>query len=131
MLGAAASLLLVYALIAASPTTHFLNAQSMMASAGVGIFVGVEPNPYNTLAQQLEEKEAELSEREREVLALERGVFADSSFVSSNTMATYSLGLSFLLFILLGSNFYMDWKRGRKELSSGKSNYAINLNKKI
>lgn len=130
-IGAVASLLLVYALVFATPSTHLKNTQNLMASAGVGISVGVPENPYNTLAQQLAEKENELTLREEELAVLESRAKESGSSESSQTLATYSLGLSALLFLLLAGNFYMDWRRGRRDVTSSTNSYAIHLNKKV
>ncbi len=81
----------------------------------VGVTAQIPPNELSRLAQQFDEKdkelsarEAEIADRERALNALlrkgnERGVIANYAFA----------GALLLLFILVGINFYQDWK-GRK-----------------
>jgi hypothetical protein len=81
--------------------------------AAVGASAGVLPNEYNTLAQSLLKKEAEVTEREKAVAAQEAEILRPGA--TKDTMLVFtvlSVGLLLLLLILL--NFYLDWKR-RKE----------------
>ncbi len=73
--------------------------------ASSGTRVEVPSNPYNTLAQQLIEKEEELDRREEvlegAILEMER---------ENRTMLNLVLGSITALFILLLANFYLDYR---------------------
>ena len=126
-----ATALLVYAFVSASPSTHLQNTRDLLASAAVGITVGVPPNPYNSIAQQLEAKQNELSDREQRLAELEKSSKPVSGGAAgTNDFATYSLGMSVLLFMLVAANFYYDWRRARKEQQKIPGQYSINLNKR-
>ncbi len=81
----------------------------MLANAAVGVSLGIAPNPYNTLAQQLESKQSELNAREERVVALEDEL--RQSQLIERYVAFGSLFLSTCLFMLVGLNFYMDSRR--------------------
>ncbi|OGG40810.1 hypothetical protein A3A21_01100 [Candidatus Jorgensenbacteria bacterium RIFCSPLOWO2_01_FULL_45_25b] len=83
--------------------------------SGVGVFAVVEPNPLNTIAKQLKTKEKELEKKEtmlqeRENATSQRGIEIDKNILY------VLMFLSTLLFILVVINFYLDWKRGKKEM---------------
>ena len=81
-----------------------------MGGATTGAEVLVEENPYNQVAQQLAEKEEELEEREEEL-----GVLLDEREAESNSTLNLILGLVVALFLLLVSNFYLDFKARNKD----------------
>jgi len=127
----AALILFVYALSTESLSVHLQNTRELLANASVGVMVGVPPNPYNTIAQQLEAKQNELSEREQKLAELEKSAApAPGTSSSANDFATYSLGMSILLFLLVATNFYYDWRRARREIQKTPDQFAINLNKR-
>jgi hypothetical protein len=80
--------------------------------AQIGISVGVNPNPYNTLAQQLDEKE-------REIAARERALDERSQSATTHTMSDLDrtiLVLLGLLFLLILINLWLD-HRARQRLA--------------
>lgn len=80
--------------------------------AATGAQVLVEENPYNQVAQQLAQKEEELDQREEEL-----GVLLEEREDENQSVVRLILALFFVLFILLASNFYLDFKaRKNKEL---------------
>lgn len=109
---AAAALLLSYSFSFAPPTVVVKNAAVMLGSASVGMSAAVDENPFNTLAQQLVNKERELQAREsaldqREYVLDEREA----------PLALYSLLLGLVVCLLVLTNFYFDWRRGRPQKS--------------
>lgn len=130
--GTAAFLLFAFSLVSISPKVLIGSAKQLLANAVVGMTVGVLPNEYNTLAQQLESKQATLAEREDDLLQLEQNIRTlqdKNSF--SNTLGIVSLAISLGLFMLIGANYYLDWRRNKKGDSSLVNAFSINLNKKV
>ena len=85
-------------------------------SGSVGVGAGVEPNEFNTLARQVEEKERELDAREKEIIVREREVERVEYVETTDRGAlvyTTIIGLILLALILL--NFLMDIRRNRNE----------------
>jgi hypothetical protein len=81
--------------------------------AAIGASAGVLPNEYNTLAQALLKKEAEVNQKEaalseREAAVLRQGREKDTTLV----FIVLSVGVLLLFLILL--NFYLDWRRNHK-----------------
>ncbi len=105
-----ALVLMTYALSLASPQMLANTAGQLVANAMVGMNAGVLPNEFNSLAQALEDKEAELKEREARL----SGVEIEGGMFSTNTLAVASLAVSILLVILVGLNFFFDVRRGRR-----------------
>ncbi len=92
-----------------------------LATAGstVGVSLGVPDNPFNTLAQQLKEKETRLENREyaldeREVELEERNLFLPSEIVLSLILGTMVMLLS-----LISLNFYFDHKDRNGQIIRG------------
>ncbi len=78
------------------------------------ISVAVPANPYNTLAQQLSEKEKELSDRELQLLAQQKDFEMEyQELLSQNRLLTLVVlgGVTVLLLFLIFANFYFDIKR--------------------
>jgi len=73
--------------------------------SGVGMSVSVPENPFNTLAQQLKEKETELEKREESIMATLEKRERDSRIIYN-----LILGLMTVLFSLLLLNFYFDYQ---------------------
>ena len=107
---ALAAFLFSYSILVDSPSRLTLSAENMFAGA-IGAFAAVPANPDNTLASQLQQKERELDARESAIQLLEKRTQA-------NTVATYSFILSISLFILLSINFYLDWRRSKKNIGA-------------
>ncbi len=118
----AGALLLAYSFSIATPEHIALSARSMLANAPVGIALGVAPNPINTLAEQLADKEAELMAREERLQYMER-LQAESA---KDKTAVYSLIASLALFLLVAFNFVLDFKRKRVSVVAP-GPYSINL----
>src|SRR6185295_15907162 len=77
-------------LLSQSPMQLAEDARSMLADSGATLSAAVPPNEYNTLAQQLEDKERSLNDREH---ALETGSRASSGDI----FGLISLVLSLIL----------------------------------
>lgn len=109
MMLSAAVILLAYSISLFTPTNIAINIERMLANAAIGVSLGVEPNPYNTLAAELQQMETDLNDRERRILALESDLRASRAF--ETYLSFGSLALSAFLFMLVGFNFYLDRKR--------------------
>ncbi len=109
----AAALLLSYSFSFAPPTIVVRNAASMLGSASVGMSAAVDENPFNTLAQQLVNKERELQARESTLDQREYVLDAREA-----PMAFYSLILGLGVCLLVLFNFYFDWRRARSSRTS-------------
>ena len=83
-----------------------------MAQAGsaIGVSASVPPNPFNTLAKQIKEKEDELNLRERDVNAREQALEKGKE---RGFLVYGSFGM---LLLLVMANFYLDYKRRNFEL---------------
>lgn len=81
--------------------------------SGIGTTASIPPNPFNTLAQQLEEKEETLLKKEGE-LQQKESVFqerVDKEQNSQSRTLTYLLAGGGVLLILVLLNFYLDFRR--------------------
>ena len=92
-----------------SPTTF----KKMLAD--VGITVGVAPNPYNTLAAQLDQQQTQLNQQAADLAARE-AAFASSTAEAapSSPVLWYLMVAIAVLAILVLLNFYFDWRRRRE-----------------
>ncbi len=106
---AAAALLLSYSFSFAPPTVVVKSASSMLGSAAVGMSATVDENPFNSLAQQLVNKERELQARESGLD--QREIVLDAR---EAPLAFYSLMLGLAVCLLVLANFYFDWRRSRR-----------------
>lgn len=121
----AATFLLALSFSSASPNSQYHTAKYMLANAAVGISASVPPNPYNTLAMELAQKEEDLREREARLAALEA---AARDAGEANSLALYALGISVTLLVLVGINFLLDWRRGRRRVERPLADmYSVNL----
>ena len=111
---AAAALLLSYSFSFAPPTVVVKSASLMLGSASVGMNAAVDENPFNSLAQQLVNKERELQARESALDQREYVLDAREA-----PMALYSLILGLTVCLLVLFNFYFDWRRERRGKKSG------------
>lgn len=105
--------LMGYASYVAPPRELVARAPEMLGSAAVGVAAGVPENPYNTLAQELQAKEAELNAREAALRGTDAGTAAESGFFNE-PMAVVSFFISIILFALLLLNYYFDWHREKQ-----------------
>ena len=83
----------------------------------IGIQVGVPSNPYNTLAQQLKEREDQLNSKETVLNARESTVLSQNA-QNEERFLYYVFGIGGFLLALILANFYMDFHR-RRNASSG------------
>lgn len=121
---AVATPLFVYAFFLVPPATLAHDVRAALTATAVGASAAVEPNPINTLAQELKDKEVALDQREQVLSQLEDQIVAKNS--SSTTIAFISLGGSLLLFLLVGLNFYLDTKR-RRDPRAAPSRFSLDL----
>ena len=107
-----AGVLFVYAFANTGGGPVALRAEHMLAAATVSMSAAIPPNPYNSLAEQLDTKAATLSQREAAVSARE----AQGGLGS--ILGILSFIASIILFILVGANFYFDARRQKIAPSS-------------
>lgn len=107
-----ASILLMYAISASPPAGLVGSASHMFASGIVGVSAGVTPNSDNSAAIQLAAKEAELNAREASFLNTQNDL--ERAATLRDELPIYSFLASVLLFLLIGVNFYADWRRDRR-----------------
>lgn len=117
-----ATLLLVYSFLTVNVRVVADSAQHMMANALVGTSANVPPNPYNTLDQQLSEKQTRLNEREAALSVREN---SGGALSSSDVWGVYSFVMSAVLVVIVGINFYFDLRRGRPNPLSRK--FSVDL----
>jgi len=78
----------------------------------IGVSVSVPPNPFNQLAQQLEEKEISLLEKEKELEQKEAELSEKNISERENRFLFLILGGGILLvLILIILNFYLDYRK--------------------
>ncbi len=85
-----------------------------MASV-IGIGAAIPDNEFNSLAQALEQKQTELTEREKSLIAREEALGREyrETIAANNKLTLIVLGIvSLVLILLVLFNFYLDWKRG-------------------
>jgi hypothetical protein len=80
--------------------------------AVVGVTTSVEPNQYNTIAEQLKNKEEELERREMGLQDLESNTIVGTQ--KADRLLQYLLGISSILLLLILYNFILDWRRGQR-----------------
>lgn len=83
----------------------------MFAGTGAALSAVVPANPYNTLAQQFAEKEQELNDREAMLAEREAKNVGPSA---GGIFGVLSFAFSLVLLALIGVNFYLDSRRGKK-----------------
>ncbi len=76
----------------------------------VGMTVGIPENPFNALAQQLEEKEEQLNEKELTLDQREAEMQGRLFSAGGNIILVLILVVIMLLFFLISVNFYLDYK---------------------
>ena len=76
--------------------------------AQVGVTVGVKPNPFNTLAQQLDKKEEDLKAKEQ---LLEKRILEENNLGDQTLQYLLFIGGGLLALVVL--NFYLDYRRKR------------------
>jgi len=93
-----------------SPSDFVQDARGMLADSGTALSAAIPPNPYNSLADQLDQKEQELNQREAALDARS----SNGLFATGNIYGFISFILSLILCGLVGLNFYLDSRRGKK-----------------
>ncbi len=76
--------------------------------SGVGMSVSVAEKPFNTLAQQLREKEIRLEEKEDSLIAVLQQNERDGRIIMGLIIVLITI-----LFVLILLNFYFDYKAGK------------------
>ncbi len=79
--------------------------------AVIGMYASIEPNEYNLLAQQLDERVKELDEKEAELKEQERQLVEEIERENDAKAVVYITAIGSLLLVLVLLNFYLDWKR--------------------
>ena len=90
----------------------------------VGMSVGVPRNETNALAQDLQNKEQQLNERERLIDVKEqeiRAVVVEENAKQDRLALMVIGGVTALLMFLIGINFYLDRRRSAQRQSEDKS----------
>lgn len=118
-----------YAAATVSPSALTRTSGEMLASASVSISAAVPQNPYNSLAEQLREKEAALQERERAAGVGPSAAGAEPVSTLDDKLGVLSLFVSLILLVLVAINFYLDMRReGRVPMLSNP--FAVDLRRR-
>jgi len=83
--------------------------------AQVGLVVGVAPNPYNTLNDQLQQQQAQLNQQAADLAARE-AAFASSTNAAetASSPTTWYLMIAVIVIgFLVCLNFYLDYRRSK------------------
>lgn len=76
----------------------------------IGLYASVEPNEYNTLAQQLEEQKTELDKQKLQI-EQEKAQLQQEREDSSDMAIVYITSIGALLLTLVLFNYFLDWRR--------------------
>ena len=87
--------------------------------AQVGVTLGVEPNPYNTLNDQLNARQVQIDEEQADINAQKEAIASSAAAMpgASSPVVWYLMIAVGALALLVGLNFYFDWRRFREEQS--------------
>jgi hypothetical protein len=82
----------------------------------VGVVVGIAPNPYNTLNDQLQQEQTQLNQQAADLAAREAAFASSTSAGAQSTLPDnrYLLAAVIIIGILVCLNFYLDWRRSRR-----------------
>jgi hypothetical protein len=96
-----------------------------LASLGsaVGVSVSVPPNPYNTIAVQLQDWQNKLIEKEKTLNQKELEL-RQKSVIQGEIISKLIVALLGIIFLLVLINFYLDFKFRVKILSRGEKNFV-------
>lgn len=100
-----------YAVYGGAPQVFITSGSAMLAQTVIGASASVVANPYNSAVEQIATKEAELDAREQQIANREKPLKTEPT--QAVDLSMYSFALSCALLLLVGMNFYFDWKRGR------------------
>ncbi len=92
--------------------SKFLGAK-MGRAVGISVTAGVPPNPFNTLALQLKEKEERLAQKEVELNKREEELSRVSNLQTKLIWGMFA-GI-IVLFLLILLNYYLDYQRRKNE----------------
>jgi hypothetical protein len=84
--------------------------------AQVGMVVGVPPNPYNTLNDQLQQEKTQLDQQAAD-LAARQAAFASSTgaVLAGVSPVTWYLAIAVVIIgLLICLNFYFDWRISKR-----------------
>jgi len=98
-----------FAFMSDSPAALWGSTQNLMAAAGASLDASVPPNPYNSLAAQLEAKQAQLNAEQASFDAQAQ----QAAPSAPGNWGFWSLCVSVALFVLVALNFYFDIRRSR------------------
>ena len=98
-----------YSLYLYPPTELVQSAQRLAADASLSLSAAVPENPYNTLAAQLSDKQAQLDQQEAQLRNQEAA--ANQKTLLGQDWGLVSFGISILVLVLVGLNFYLDMRR--------------------
>jgi hypothetical protein len=88
--------------------------------AQVGVAVGIAPNPYNTLNDQLNAKQSQIDAEQANLNAEQAGMAsttaAGASPAATSPLIGYLIIAVGILALLVGLNFYFDWHRSHLQL---------------
>ena len=76
----------------------------------IGLYASVEPNEYNTLAQQLEEQKAELDKQKLQI-EQEKAQLQQEKEDNNDITIIYVTSIGGLLLVLVLLNYFLDWRR--------------------
>lgn len=108
-----------------SPQDYVTSVRDMVAGASASLTAQVSANPYNTTALQLAQKEALLNQREADLnrMATEE---ARGATIRGN-LGLISFGVSIVLFVLVGINFFLDMRRERRRRPVLAQKFSVDL----
>lgn len=98
-----------YSLYVYSPGALAESAGRLVADATMSLTASVPANPYNTLAQELSDKQAALDREQAQLSAKESAASGTSSSAVYFGLASFCI--SVLVLMLVGLNFYLDMRR--------------------
>ena len=88
--------------------------------AQVGVSLGVAPNPYNTLNEQLNQKQIQINEEQADLAAREAALASSTAAAAatagpaSSPLFGYFMIVVGILEFFVGLNLYIDWRRVAK-----------------
>jgi hypothetical protein len=91
-----------------------VNTKSLIGGV-IGVSAAIPPNEWNSLASALAQKEAELNTRESALSLREQSIAAEVDVMQQSRekrIYGYLFGVTTILFLLVISNFYLDYRRG-------------------
>ena len=90
-----------------------MEVRNLMGNA-VGVSAAIPPNEFNSLASQLSDKEREINLRAQALSAREQSILSELDSIQmerETRVYQYLFGLTALLLVLVGMNYYLDYHR--------------------